>query len=175
MSDDEFVRVNHRVPEHVRDAAQDKTEHGELSELVRNLYRRVAFGEDVAEHETVKHELERIRDEKDSLRRKVREVQAEIEAVERKETRLEEKLTKHQSREDKFEGHLEALETQLRGGSHITETHPGVQRAANVGDVDVDEVIETLQERNPEVPGYAFEEFMHADRQWTGFDEEGDK
>lgn len=175
MGDDDHVRVTHRVPGHVRDAAQDRTEHGELSERVRTLYQRAAFGEEVAEHDTVQRELNRVRDEKDDVRRQIREKQAELERLERRETRLEEKLSKHTSRKDKFEGHLESLETQLRRGAHISPSHPGVQRAANTGEVDPEEVIEELQERNPEVPEYAFEDAIHTDHVWNGFDEEGNE
>lgn len=174
MSDDDHVRVNHRVPNHVRDAAQDKTEHGELSELVRNLYKRVAFGEDVAQHDTVKLELERVRDEKDDVRRQIRELEAELETIESKERRLEEKLSKHNSRQDKYEGHVESLESQLLDGTHISPSHPGVQRAANVGECDGEDVIDDLRERNPEVPDYAFEDMMHAEREWTGLRNGGD-
>lgn len=174
MSDDETVRVTHIVPEHVRDAAKGKTEHGELSEHVRNVYRRIAFGEDVAEHETVRMELERVRDEKDDIRRKIREFQSDLEAIERKEARLEEKLSQHTSRQDKYEGHLESLETQLAQGAHISTTHPGVERAANVADVEKDEVIEELQERNPSVPDHAFVDAMNTDRRWNGFNHEED-
>ncbi len=173
MSGDDHVRVTHRVPSHVRDAAQDRTEHGELSEEVRSLYQRIAFGEEVAEHDTVRRELERVRDEKDDTRRQIRELQAELEELERRETRLEEKLSKHTSRQDKYEGHLEALETQLRDGTHIWPDHPGVKRAANTAEMEPEEVIEELQERNPEVPDYAFQDAMHADRVWTGFGDGG--
>lgn len=174
MSDEETVQVSHLVPEHVKDAAKEKTEHGELSEHVRNLYRRMAFGEDVAEHETVKMELERVRDEKDDVRRKIRDLQSDLEAIERKETRLEEKLNQHTSRKDKYEGHLESLETQLAQGAHISTTHPGVKRASNVGNVDKDEVITDLRERNPSVPDHAFVDAMNTDRRWNGFDDGGD-
>lgn len=174
MSDEDTARVTHLVPEHVRDAAKDKTEHGELSEHVRNLYRRIAFGEDVAEHETVRMELERVRDEKDETRRQIRELQSDLEAIERKEARLEEKLSQHTSRQDKYEGHLEALETQLAQGAHISTTHPGVDRAANVGDVEKDEVITDLKERNPSVPDHAFVDAMNTNRRWNGFDDGGD-
>jgi len=56
-----------------------------------------------------------------------------------------------------------------------TPSHPGVKRAANTGEVGPEDVIEELQERNPEVPDYAFEDAIHTDRVWNGFDDGGDE
>lgn len=172
MSDD-HVRVTHRVPEHARDAAQSKTEHGELSDLVRGVYRRIAFGEDVDQHESVKMELERVRDEKDETQAKIRELQADLESLRTKETRLEEKLSEHTSREQKYEGHLDQLEAQLLDGSHIPKSYNGVVQAAKEGEKEPEDVIDELKERNPQVPEYAFEEIQHAQYRWSGVDGKG--
>ena len=107
MSNDEpNVKVAHRVPEHIRDAAQGQTKHGELSEMVRELYQSVAFGTGWDVNDSVKIELERTRSEKDKLRGHIRTLQAQLETVEKKETRLEEKLQQQSSKEDRYEGHL---------------------------------------------------------------------
>lgn len=172
MSDDKHKRVNHRVPEHVRDAAQDQTEHGELSELVRGLYRRVAFGEDVEQHETAKMELQRVRDEKDEKRSRIRELQTDLEALERKETRLEERVSEHQGRKQKYLGHLESIEGSLLDGKNVWTGHGKVQRAAQVAGCDTDAVIEDLKDRNPEIPDHAFRSAMDADESWDGVDKE---
>lgn len=167
MSDDDTVRVNHIVPRHVREAAQKKTDHGELSERVRSLYRRTAFGEDYDENATIKMELERVRDEKDEKRAKMRELRAELESLESKETRLEEKVSKHESLEQKYEGHLESLESALKSGNSLSEKDARVEMAANTGECEPEEVIQTLKERNPEIPDHAFTQAVGSD-EWDG-------
>lgn len=160
MSDDsnEVVRVNHRVPEHIRDAAQSQTQHGELSEMVRELYQSVAFGTGWDVNDSVKVELERTRSEKDKLRGQIRTLQAQLETVEKKEARLEEKLQKQSSKEDRYEGHLESLESVLEAGRHIWDEHPTVEAAAKAGDVESEDVLAELKQRNPTVPVEQFEE-----------------
>lgn len=168
MSDDDTVQVKHLVPEHTRDAAQDRTEYGELSELVRGLYQRIAFGEEVEERESLKKELQRVRNEKDDIRGQIRGLQAELQTIETKEARLEEKLSEFTDDEQKYIGHLESLESRLYDGSNITPGDGGVESASNVGKCDPEEVIEDLKERNPEIPEYAFEEVRHTDEEWAG-------
>lgn len=169
MTGDDTVRTTITMPRHLRDAAKENAEHGELSERVRSLYRRIAFGEDVDQHETVKLELERVRSDKDDVRAQIRDLQAELDRLETKEARLEEKLSKHTSRQQKYEGHLESLETLLYDGVHVDEEHPGVEKAANAAQVSPSDVIDDLRERNPQIPDYAYLPINEADRRWNGF------
>lgn len=158
MSDDSHVRVNHRVPEHVRDAAQSQTKHGELSQMVRELYQSVAFGAGWEEKDALQVELERVRSEKDSLRGQIRTLQAKLETVEKKEARIEERLSSRTSKRERYHGHLESLESLLADGKHIWEDHPTVEAAAEAGDVTPENVIDELRERNPTVPDKQFSE-----------------
>lgn len=169
---DEFVRVGHRVPGHLRDAAQANTEHGELSEMVRSLYRRIAHGDSDGGAESIAIELERVRAKKDELREEVRKLQNELQSLEQQETRLEEKLTTHRSRQDKYEGHLESLEQQLRNGTRVFAEIPSVQQAGSTAGKSPEEVIEDLKERNPIIPDHAFESGLHTTRKWEGVDSE---
>lgn len=168
MTDDDHVRVGHRVPEHVREAAQQNTEHGELSEMVRSLYKRVAFGDADGGVESIEVELERTRAEKDELREEIRELQNELQTVEQHETRLEEKLSAHRSREDKYDAFLESLEDRLYEGQHIDPGHPTVEKAAAAANTEPEAVIADLQERNSHIPEYAFVPMEDAERRWTG-------
>lgn len=169
--EDDYVRVSHRVPEHVREAAQQNTKHGEMSELVRSLYGRIAFGDAEGGAESIEIELERVRAEKDDLRQEIRELQNELQTVEQRETRLEEKLSTHRSRQDKYEAHVESLEQLLYDGTHVWPGHPVVKKAAQASNRDPETVVENLQDRNPEIPDYAFEDAMHADETWNGISE----
>jgi hypothetical protein len=49
------------------------------------------------------------------------------------------------------------LESELLDGNRLYSQHDGVKRAAQLGQKSKDEVLADLQERNPEVPSYAFE------------------
>lgn len=172
MSEDDYVRVSHRVPQHVREAAQQNTEHGELSELVRSLYGRIAFGDVDGGAESIAIELERTRAKKDDLREEIRELQNELQTVEQQETRLEEKLTTHRSRKDKYEAHIESLEQLLYDGTHVDPGHPVVEKAADAANLNPEEVIAELQERNSHIPDYAFIPVRDAERRWRGAGEE---
>lgn len=172
MSDDDHVRVGHRVPKHVRDAAQASTEHGELSEMVRSLYRRVGHGDAEGGADSVAIELERVRAKKDDLRDEIKTLQTELQTLEQQETRLEEKLTKHRSRQDKYEGHLESLEQQLRDGTRVFGELPSVKRAASTVGKSEEEVVYDLKDRNPDVPDHAFESGLHSTETWEGVRDE---
>lgn len=172
MSDDgrDSVRVTHRVPEHIRDAAQSQTRHGEMSEMVRDLYESVGYGTGWSTDDSLELELERVRAEKDSkrasiksLQNKIQVEQSELDKIEKRETRIEERLVKQQG-ESKYEGHIESLESLLHSGVHVWIGHPTVKTAANAGTVTQQEVIEHLQDENPEIPPERFEEKLNGGR-----------
>lgn len=174
MSDDgdETVRVNHLMDRELREAAQENTEHGELSEHVRRVYKTAAYGDAEGRRSQLQMELEQTRDEKDRLRSEIRGLQSEMENVERREARLEERMESVREDDQKYEGHLESIETALLNGQHIFEGHGAVKRAAETGRKDPSEVIADLKERNPNVPDYAFAESMKTEKRWTGLSEE---
>lgn len=167
----ETVQVSHLVPEHVKNAAKTNAEYGELSEKVRVLYETVAFGEEVGERSQLERELQSLRDKKDKKRAEKRELETEIENIERREVRLEEQLNSLSSKDDKFEGAIEMLEQQLYDGTHIFPEHGTVQKAAGLGEMEPNHVIQKLKDRNPGIPDYAFKTQMHAEQQWTGCSE----
>lgn len=168
MSDDEYTRVTFRVPVHVKDAAKRQTEHGELSERVRSLFQQIAFGKEVEHQESLQEELENVRQQIDEIDAVIRDKQSERETLRQQETRLEEKLNATDSRKQKYEGHLESLESMLLNGAHIDPSHPVVEDAAAVLEMTTESVIEDLQDRNPAVPDYAYVPMNEAEREWTG-------
>lgn len=92
MSDEDTVKTTVQMPRHLRDAAKEQTDHGELSERVRSLFREIAFGEDVSRREGRKLELERIRDKKSELMEQKRATSRRIAELAEKESRLEDEL-----------------------------------------------------------------------------------
>ena len=152
MSDDE-VRFNVAMPARLRDDAKRNTERGELSQDVRDLFRRKAYGSagtsDNTELEQKQAELNDVRDRIDDLRKERRRIDAEIETQESRATRLEERISKLEDGSDKFDTVLETLEKMLLDGSRI---YP--ERVDD--ELEADRVIQELRSRNPDVPDEAF-------------------
>jgi len=152
MSDEE-VRFNVVMPERLRDDAKRNTERGELSQDVRDLFRRKAYGSggtsENSELEQAQAELADIRDRIDELRRERRRIDAEIETQESRATRLEERISKLEESSDRFETVVETLESLLLDGSRI---YP--ERVDD--ELNADKVIQELRSRNPDVPDEAF-------------------
>jgi chromosome segregation ATPase len=151
--DDEDVRFNVQMPERLRDDAKRNTERGELSEDVRELFRRKAYGlpgtDDNTELERTKAELQEVRDRIDDLRQERRRIDAEIETQESRATRLEERVERLEDETDAFSTVVETLEELLLDGTRI---YP--ERIDD--NVDAERVIAELKERNPGVPDAAF-------------------
>lgn len=152
MSDDE-VRFNVAMPERLRDDAKRNTERGELSQDVRDLFRRKAYGSagtsDNTELEQTQAELNDVRDRIDELRKERRRIDAEIETQESRATRLEERVEKLENNTEKFDTVLETLESILLDGGRI---YP--ERVDD--ELEADRVIQELRSRNPDVPDEAF-------------------
>lgn len=154
MSDkDEEVRFNVKMRRQLRDDAKRNTERGELSEEVRDLFRRKAYGIDAtsgnSEIDRLKAELTDVRDRIDDLRRERRKIDAEIESQESRATRLEERISRLEERSDKFDTVVDTLESMLLDGARIFP-----ERVDD--ELDSERVIKELKERNPEVPDHAF-------------------
>lgn len=151
MSED--VRFNVKMRQQLRDDAKRNTERGELSEEVRDLFRRKAYGVDstqeTTELERVEAELRDVRDRLDDLRKERRRIDAEIETQESRATRLEERISRLEDRSDKFETAVNTLESLLLDGARVFP-----ERVDD--ELDARRVIAELKERNPDVPEHAY-------------------
>lgn len=165
MTDDQ---INFTVDSDAKELAKEKLDYGELSKRLRQTVEQIAFGEDVSKHTQLQQRLETLREEKDELRGKRRKIDADLETVEQKITRVEEQLSELDKREDRYEAALEMLEESLAEGGRVFPDHGQVVRAARLGNVDEDQVIEDLKERNPSVPAHAFVNGIEADKEWHG-------
>lgn len=150
---DDDVRISVQMRRQLREDAKRNAERGELSEEVRDLYRRIAYGSDGtsenSELEQAKAELEDVRDRIDDLRKQRRKIDAEIESQESRAARLEERISSLEEKDDKFDTVVDTLETMLYDGSRIFPER--VDDAVNAG-----RVIQELKDRNPDVPDCAF-------------------
>lgn len=169
MSDDKS-RYTVLMEDHLKERAKENTEHGELSERVRAVFKEAAYGDEIAERDQLSRELEELRQRKDDLRSEIRAKQAELADVQQRETRLEERLAEKKSREDRYETMLGNLETIVREQGPVTQQHPIVRDAAGLADTDAAEVIADLREECPDLPDRAFTSPSEASMPWRPAD-----
>lgn len=174
MSDDEeTVRVVADVPVSVKETAKEKLEYGGISREIQETLERIAFGEELTQRSRLERQREELQDTLREKRERRRELDADIANLETRIDGVDEKLSNVTSREDKYEAKLEELEAKLRvEGQRIDPDHPAVERAAATGGVETDGVIQTLMDRNPDVPEYAFQQHGYDAKSWDGLPEE---
>ena len=157
MSDDEKVQAIVEMPRHLREAAQDKTDFGEMSERVRALYREVAYGEVYDERQQLQARLDELTEELSNERRKKREIESNINDLETEIDKVQRRISERSTESAEYKAHLESLEAELMDGRRVTTQMNAVATAAEKKGVMKTVVIEQLKERNPDVPDYAFE------------------
>lgn len=174
MSDDEeTVRVVANVPKSVKEAAKDKLEYGGLSREIEETLQRIAFGEDLTQRSRLERQKTDLKETLREKRERRRELDAEIENLEQRVAGINDKMSNLTTREDKYEAKLESLEQRLRvEGSRMDPEHPAVKEAASTGGVEPAGVVETLKERNPDVPVYAFQDGLRDRESWDGLPDE---
>jgi len=164
------VRYNVKMPKKLREDAKRNVQRGELSQEVRDLFRRKAYGADASQEfselEQKKAELRSVRRDIDRLRDDRADIENEIQSKERRETRLEEEIERLEQQTDQLETQLEMLENMLHSGEYIWPV-----RIKNAADVDIEtakQLHRELQDRNVDVPQTAFEEpALHAPDDWS--------
>jgi ABC-type phosphate transport system auxiliary subunit len=85
-------QIAFNVDSTTKKAAQDKLDHGELSEKLRNYVHKMAFGEDVSRQEQLMQRLEEIRQKKDDHVAEQRHHEAQVERLAAEKDRLEKEL-----------------------------------------------------------------------------------
>lgn len=171
--DEELVRVVAQVPESVKETAKQKLEYGGLSREIQETLERIAFGEDLTQRSRLERQRDELRKELRRKRERRRELNAEIETLEGRIDGVDDKLADITTREDKYEAKIEELEAMLRqDGVRLDPNNGAVQRAAKTGGVEPEGVVETLKERNPDVPEYAFRDGLHDAETWNGLPNE---
>lgn len=169
MSDEFDDQINFQVSSDAKALARDELNHGELSERLRELVNKIAFGEEVSEREQLERHRDELRQRKDKIRAEIRRKQADLDEIEQELTRIEERMDHLDTREDEYESKLEMLEQHLADGGHVFPDYNPVANAANAGGVGPEDVIEVLKERNPDIPEHAFQPGYKANDRWRGF------
>ena len=156
MSNDPSKQVGFEVDEQAYEMAKEKLDYGEMSEILREAIHEVAFGSRTTEQQRVKDRLKELREKKRKKQREIRDAQQEVDEIERKIERCEDRLDELQEQDGEFDGALELLESQLEEGSRVFVGHGQVEQAAELGKCTQEEVIQTLKQRNPDLPDEAF-------------------
>lgn len=156
----------------MRADAKENAEYGELSEAVREAYRIVAYGDGYQDRDRLQQQLQRAKSEYERQVEEKERVESRMDDVEARIRRLRDQLETIESQEDRYEEELQELEEQVRNGAYIFPDHAGVQRAAETAGMDPNQVIDDLQERNPDVPPRAFEAKHKSERAWNGVESE---
>lgn len=170
MTEEEQVRFTVQMPEELREDAKRNTDHGELSDDVRDLFRRKAYGigdtEKPSELERVEAELQDVRDTIDDLRTERSKIEAKIQSKENRETRLEERRDRLREEKETASQALDMLENMLQSGERMWPV-----KIKNAADVDMDtaqDLYLKLKDRNPEIPEKAFTEpGVHEPANWS--------
>lgn len=158
MSDNDRTQVNFNADVEDYELAKEKADHGELSEKLRGAIKEIAYGERVTERERKREQLREYREEKREIEQKINNLQRDRDEIERKIDRVESRLSELEDQDGKYDGMLEAIESQIRDGVRVTEGAPAVQDAAEASGGTPAEVIQDLQERNLDLPDAAFRE-----------------
>jgi len=164
---DNMKQINFTVEEGAYDRFDSKTEHGEKTEILRQRVYEVAHGQDVAEKERVKDQLREKRNDRRELDREIQDMKNERDELDREIERLEERLDTLLEQDGEIDGALEVIESELHDGVRIYDGHTQVKEAARIGDMEPNDVIDRLKERNPSVPDEAFRLAKpHEDPRW---------
>lgn len=167
--EDETVSFAAKMPRRLREDAKRNTGHGELTEEIRNLFRRFAYGpeagQETSELDRLEAQLQEVRQHLDSLRYDRRQVDIEIETYETRATRLEEKVSALERRRSELDTKTETLETMLHNGDRWWPKR--IMNSINVDRSTAEKIHRELKERNPELPEDAFKvPAVHQEFDW---------
>lgn len=166
---DDEVRYTVKMPKRLRRDAKKNSEHGELAEAVRGVFRERAYGigrsEQPSELGKKQAELREVRERIDQLRHKRKQIEAEIETKESRQNRLEEDIRQLEQQQSQVEQSVEMLTNMVENGECLWPTR--IKNAADVDEQTAVQIHERLIDENPELPPRAFEEpNIHEPNDW---------
>jgi len=157
MSDEETERVTAEVPKRDKEIAKAKLDHGGISREIRKTITRIAHGVEISERERLKEDIETWRDQR---RKKVHEKQSienEIDEYNVKIERAENQLDELRDKQGEYEGALQMVEDDMHEhGMSVWPDHGKIEHAASLGGCNPKDVINDLQDRNPDLPTEQF-------------------
>lgn len=159
MDNGDTSRIRAEVPAEDKEMLDEILEHGELTELLREVVDAVVEG-DGYDRRTVydarlKQVKRTIRDTRDEIGRLHQELERLEETRDRLQTQRESVLT----REEEWEAAFGEFERAFRAGGfgHVDDDHPRLQDLATRFGRDAEAIHDELRGRNPDIPDHAFQ------------------
>lgn len=158
MSDEEDTeRVTAEVPKRDKEIAKAKLDHGGISREIRKTITRIAHGAEISERERLKEDIETWRDERRGKVHEKQSLENEIDELDVKIERAENQLDELRDKQGEYEGALQIIEEEMHEvGMCVFEGHAKVEHAASLGDCSVEDVMDDLRDRNPDLPESQF-------------------
>lgn len=156
MTDEEMTRVGFEAPAETVQRVKRKTEWGGMSEKLRERLDEIAYGTEVTERKRLREKLNDLREEKRDVEHDIESLRHKRDELEREIENVEQRLDVLMDNDGEYEGILQGIEADLHDGKRVAPGHGKVERAAELGECDPQDVIEALKERNPELPDMAF-------------------
>lgn len=157
-ADEDTASVRVEVPVDVKAQYKATHEHGELSQDIRKLMERKAFGAELSTRRRAERRLDTIEEELHEALDERGDLDQRIETLRTERAKLQDRLNQLDDREDAYEDALDECSAVLYGGGRLFPGHGRIRRAANIGGVEPDDVIEDIRDRHPEAPDHAFVE-----------------
>jgi chromosome segregation ATPase len=155
---DDPAQVSHLVPESVKERAQRNTQHGELSEAVRDVYSMYASGGGAETLAQLEIQLRKAEREKESITEQLTALKEERQEVMDRCEELREQIREYEAETTKYERLMARLSADLEDGKSVFPSHSKVREAADVSGSSPAEVLTELRNRNPTIPESQFSE-----------------
>jgi septal ring factor EnvC (AmiA/AmiB activator) len=137
-------------------SAMERLQWGEMSERLRDTVVEIAYGADISKRQKVQRRLDEVRARRDELQNKISNLGADLQRQNAQIAELERTLATLNDVEGEYSGALQVIEDIINVGARVDPEHVQVTRAAALKKVQPEEVINDLQERNPDLPTEAF-------------------
>lgn len=172
MSDD-TTTMGAQIPTDTAEVVKERLGYGEWSEYARELAEVLAYGDGFDERTPYDVVIQKKRGELDDARDTRDEWQDTIDTLERELEDLKQEREEYKTTKDQFEGALWQLEQDFRAGEigHLYKSHPKIKNLSERFGRDAEALMDTLRERNSDVPEYAFKQLAFADSKFGGLAE----
>lgn len=143
------------------ETAKDRLPYGGISEEIRSLIERIAYGDELGQRSRLEQRLQELRNQRRELEEERREIDARIDNLGSRIQSVESEISQLSAEEERYEAKIEGLEYRLRnpdnGHFHLTTELSSVAEIAKSSGKSPEGVVKDVRERNPDIPDYAFE------------------
>lgn len=173
MSDPETKRIRAEVPAEDKEMLDEILEHGELTELLREVVGAVVEGDGYDRRTVYDARLKQVKRNIRDTRDRIDQLHRELERLENTRDRLQNERESVLTREEEWEAAFGEIERTFRAGDlgHVDNDHPRIEDLAKRFGRSAEDVHEELRERNPDVPDHAFKPAYRTTDRFPGLPE----